>query len=139
MRIATWNVNGIRARGEQVLAWIQSETPDVVCLQEIKASPAQVPAALLNLDDYWSYWHGTKGYSGVALLVRKGLCPECPMFTNPEFDFEDRIVAMRVQGVVIASVYLPNGGKDFPAKLRFMEALSEFADLFHAKGDPIVL
>ena len=61
------------------------------------------------------------------------------MFTNPEFDFEDRIVAMRVQGVVIASVYLPNGGKDFPAKLRFMEALSRFADIFHAKGEPIVL
>lgn len=139
MRIATWNVNGIRARGEQVHAWIQAERPEVVCLQEIKASPAQVPAPLRELEDYWSYWHGTRGYSGVALLVRKDLSPEFPSFAHPDFDFEDRIVAARVNDVAIASVYVPNGGKDFPAKLRFMADLAEFADCFHSRGDAVVI
>ena len=55
VKIATWNVNGIRARHAQVLEWIQSEQPDVVCLQEIKATCEQVPASLCNLPDYWCY------------------------------------------------------------------------------------
>ncbi len=139
MRIATWNVNGIRARGEQVHAWIKAETPEVICLQEIKASPAQVPAPLRELEDYWGYWHGTRGYSGVALLVRKDLSTEFPTFVHPEFDFEDRIVAARVKDVAIASVYLPNGGKDFPAKLQFMADLAEFANGFHSHDDALVI
>jgi len=69
MKIATWNVNGIRARQEGVLAWLAKDAPDIVCLQETKASPENVPAPLLELPDYWGYWHGFKGYSGVALLV----------------------------------------------------------------------
>jgi exodeoxyribonuclease-3 len=54
VKIATWNVNGIRARHEQVHAWIQQDAPDVVCLQETKASPEQVPGLLLGLEDYWT-------------------------------------------------------------------------------------
>ena len=71
LKIATWNVNGIRARLDQVQDWLLKERPDVFCLQEIKASPDQIPMFLCELDDYWCYWHGSKGYSGVALLVRK--------------------------------------------------------------------
>ena len=63
MKIATWNVNGIRAREAQVLEWIGRDRPDVVCLQEIKAAPAQVPEALHELDGYWCYWHGERAYS----------------------------------------------------------------------------
>src|SRR2546430_4175824 len=64
---STWNVNGIRARAPEVLQYIERESPDVLCLQEIKASPEHVPAPLCDLGDYWCFWHGFKGYSGVSL------------------------------------------------------------------------
>ena len=127
MKIATWNVNGIRARAEQVGAWILQDAPDVICLQETKAPKEQVPAALLGLEEYWGYWHGFKGYSGVALLVRKDFSPEQPKFMHPHFDMENRIVAASVQGVTVASIYVPNGGKDFEAKMLFLTEMESFA------------
>lgn len=139
MKIATWNVNGIRARGEQVHAWMQSARPDVLCLQETKAPAALVPPALLEMDDYWSYWHGFKGYSGVALLVRKELSPEPPKFVHPAFDMENRIVVAAVGGITVASIYVPNGGKNFEGKLRFLQAMREYASGFREAGDPLVL
>ena len=66
MKIATWNVNGIRARQSQVQDWMEREQPDVVCLQEIKASIDQLPVWLCEMEGYWCYWHGGKGYSGVG-------------------------------------------------------------------------
>ena len=72
--------------------WVARERPDVVCLQEIKAAPDQMPAALCEMEGYWCYWHGGKGYSGVALHVRKEAFPERPVFSHPTFDFETRIV-----------------------------------------------
>jgi len=139
MKVATWNVNGIRARQEQVHAWIRRDLPDVICLQETKASPEQVPALLREAKDYWSYWHGFKGYSGVALLVRKSFSPERPEFTHPHFDMENRIVAATVQGTTIASIYVPNGGKDFNAKLRFLTEMEKFAKEYSAAGQPLIL
>ena len=130
MKIGTWNVNGIRARQAQLQEWIARERPDVVCLQEIKASQDQVPTALCEMEGYWCYWHGSKGYSGVGLHVSKSLAPERPLFSHPAFDYESRIVLFEAGGVTIASVYVPNGGKDFPAKMRFLAALEQFvADL----------
>jgi len=127
MKIGTWNVNGIRARQAQVQEWIDSECPDVVCLQEIKASLDQLPVWLCELEGYWCYWHGSKGYSGVGLHVSKRLAPERPVFEHPAFDYENRIAVVRLPAVTIASVYVPNGGKDFPAKMRFLAALEQFA------------
>jgi exodeoxyribonuclease-3 len=139
MKIATWNVNGIRARQAQVQEWVERERPDVVCLQEIKASSDQVPAALCEMEGYWCYWHGTKGYSGVGLHVKKQVCPEAPAFSHPSFDFENRIVAVPVADLLVVSVYVPNGGKDFPAKMRFVEALEQFVIGAHAEGRRLVL
>ncbi len=139
MIISTWNVNGIRARQAQVLDWLARERPDVVCLQELKATPDQIPAALFEAEGYWGYWHGAKAYSGVGLLVRRELASERPAFTHPEFDFEARIAATLVGGVTVASVYVPNGGKDFDAKLRFLEALEMYAGGFQQAGAPLVL
>ena len=126
MKIATWNVNGIRARSAEVLSLIEREHPDVLCLQEIKASPGQVPEALPALD-YWSFWHGHKGYSGVALLLRKATFPGRPRFSHPAFDNETRVVEAAVGDLSFASIYVPNGGKDFDAKLRFLEGLEKHA------------
>src|SRR4026209_2411272 len=112
MKIATWNVNGIRARQAQLQECAERERPDVVCLQEIKASSDQVPAALCEMEGYWCYWHGGKGYSGVGLHVRKDCCTDRPSFSHPAFDLENRIVVAEVGGVTVASIYVPNGGKD---------------------------
>jgi exodeoxyribonuclease-3 len=132
-------VNGIRARQAQVQAWIASERPDVVCLQEIKAESHQVPAALSELEGYWCCWHGGKGYSGVGLHVSRDLLSDRPGFLHPPFDYEHRIVTAEIGGTTVASVYVPNGGKDFAAKVRFLEALAGWAEDHAARGQPIVL
>src|SRR6476620_1255331 len=131
LKLATWNVNGIRARQAQVQEWIAQERPDVVCLQEIKATADQIPTALCEMEGYWCYWHGGKGYSGVALQVNKDFSPDRPVFSHPDFDYESRIVTVDIPSsvgpVTVASVYVPNGGKDFPAKMRFLEAMDAYA------------
>jgi exodeoxyribonuclease-3 len=139
VKIATWNVNGIRARQAQVQTFLETEQPDVLCLQEIKASPDQLPVWLVDLDGYWCCWHGDKGYSGVALHVRKAHCPDRPACSHPPFDFERRIVTARLPGLTVASVYVPNGGKDFDAKMRFLDALDAFVAELHAAGESLIL
>lgn len=141
VKIATWNVNGVRARQAEVQAFIDGEQPDVICLQELKAAPEQLPVWLCDLDGYWCYWHGGKGYSGVGLHVRKAFCPERPSFHHPDFDHEHRIVTARLPRARVASIYVPNGGKDFAAKIRFLEALDAYAAAHEGGGDgvPLVL
>ena len=138
MKLATWNVNGIRARQAQVQEWIAQERPDVVCLQELKATSDQVATALCEMEGYWCYWHGARAYSGVAIHVSKAFAPERPAFSHPSFDFETRIatvdVATPVGEVTVASVYVPNGGKDFPAKMQFLEAMDAFAVSYQESG-----
>jgi exodeoxyribonuclease-3 len=139
VKIATWNVNGARARQAQLQEFIEKEQPDVLCLQEIKASVEQLPAWLCEIEGYWCYWHGGKGYSGVGLHVRKATVPERPLFEHPVFDYEHRIVTARLPAFSVASIYVPNGGKDFPAKLQFLESLAGFAADHDAAGQPLVL
>ena len=139
MKIVTWNVNGIRAREAQVRALLEQEAPDVLCLQELKATPAQVPALLFDPAGYWSYWHGASAYSGVSLHVRRALAPERPEFVHPHFDHECRIVAAALGPFTAASIYVPNGGKDFAAKMRFLTALDAWAEEARAAGLPLLL
>ena len=95
------------------------------------------------MEGYWCYWHGGKGYSGVALQVSKTIAPERPLFSHPDFDYEYRIAATDLTTpageVTVASVYVPNGGKDFPAKMRFLEAMDAYAASFQAAGRTLVL
>jgi exodeoxyribonuclease-3 len=139
MKLATWNVNGIRARQAQVQEWIAQERPDVVCLQEIKATSDRVPAALCEMEGYWCYWHGGKGYSGVGLHVSKAFAPERPSFAHPAFDYENRIVTVDVGDLTVASVYVPNGGKDFPGKMKFLEAMDVYAASFQTGGRHVAM
>ena len=138
MKIATWNVNGIRARQAQFCEWLARDRPDVVCLQELKAERAQVPPQC-ELDDYHVYWHGLRAYSGVSLHVRKDAFEAAPAFSHPEFDMESRIVQAAMGSRLFASVYVPNGGKDYPAKLAFMKSLAAWARRLHAEGRSLVL
>jgi len=139
VKVATWNVNGIRAREAQVLELVHRERPDVLCLQEIKAPPARVPPSLCALEGYHCLWHGETAYSGVGLHVRRELVDAAPVFVHPPFDIETRIAAVDVPGATIASVYVPNGGKDYAAKLRFLEAMERWAAEAAAAGRTVVV
>jgi exodeoxyribonuclease III len=139
VRIATWNVNGIRARNAQVIDWIVRDRPDVVCLQEIKAKPDQLPPLLFEPEGYWCHWHGAGGYSGVAIFVSKEIAPLPPAFEHPPLDFETRMATVTVDGTLIGSIYVPNGGKDFPAKMRFLEELGRWSADLVGRGQPLAL
>lgn len=175
MKIATWNVNGIRAREAQLLEWLAKEQPDVVCLQEIKAQITQLPLALGSLAAYDTFFHGSGGYSGVSLHVKKsaraafvrvegsgavaeivqasaptGGAPPLAsspaptpaptvVFSHPHFDMETRIVEGRIGNYSFASVYVPNGGKDYPAKIKFFEAMIGWARTLVREGRDLVL
>jgi len=138
VKIATWNVNGIRARQAQFCEWLARDRPDVVCLQELKAEPAQIPEQC-KAADYDSFWHGRRAYSGVSLHIRTGLFGEKPFFSHPAFDMEARIVQAEVGNLVLASVYVPNGNKDYAAKVEFMERLAAWARRLHQQGRELVL
>jgi exodeoxyribonuclease-3 len=138
MRIATWNVNGIRARQAQLAEWLRRERPDVVCLQELKAQSDQIPD-LCKLPEYHAYWHGRKGYSGVSLHLHRDVFPVDPTFSHPDFDMESRIVQIQHDDLVIASVYVPNGGKDYPAKIDFLRRLIAWTRQLHDSGQRLVL
>lgn len=139
MKITTWNVNGVRARESQISDWLRLEKPDVLCLQEIKASPHQVPVSIAEPQGYWAHWHGQGGYSGVSLLISKTLSSVQPVFSSPSFDEECRVLVATLGDLEVASIYVPNGGKDFPAKLRFLEAMQAYVAERHAAGVRLVL
>src|SRR5262245_23877569 len=139
MKIITWNVNGIRAREAQVLDLLEREQPDILCLQELKAKRDQIPEALCDLGGYWCYWHGAAAYSGVSLHVRKDRFGDEPTFVHPGFDFETRIVEATLGDTVFASVYVPNGGKDFTAKVNFMNELERYVAITHDAGHHLIL
>ena len=138
MKIATWNVNGIRARAAQFCEWLERDQPDVVCLQELKAEAAQVPTQCAH-GDYHVYWHGLRAYSGVSLHVKKTFANQQPVFSHPAFDMESRIVQAALGNLVVASVYVPNGGKSYPAKIQFMKDLAAWTKRLHGEGKEIVL
>jgi len=125
MRVLTWNVNGIRKRETELLDLVAAQTPDVMCLQEIKCNPEQLPPALsglMGLPEYTSFWHGKGGYSGVSIHLKKNRF-DAPSFAHPTFDSEARIVEAKVGDFSYVSMYAPNGGKDFQAKMDFLKEL----------------
>jgi exodeoxyribonuclease III len=147
MKIATWNVNSIKARLENALAWLKQENPDVACLQELKCEDHAFPAAAFEELGYNVITHGQKSYNGVAILskqrpddVRRGLNGE-------DDDAQARYIEAVVPGtsgvVRVASIYLPNGnppGTDkFAYKLRWMDRLTAHAKTLLALEEPVVL
>ena len=139
MKVVTWNVNGIRARELQVVEFIEREKPDILCLQELKAAPDQMPISLAALAGYAAFWHGHKGYSGVGLLLKTDTFHDTVLFSHPDFDHETRIVEAATPQFSVASVYVPNGGKDFAAKLAFLEAMGRWARDARAAGKALLV
>jgi exodeoxyribonuclease III len=138
VKIATWNVNGIRARQAQFCEWLARDRPDIVCLQELKAEPAQIPE-VCKVADYHAFWHGMRAYSGVSLHIRKGAFETEPVFSHPAFDMESRIVQAELGSLVVASVYVPNGNKDYAAKIEFVKRLIAWASGFAGQGKDFIL
>src|SRR5262249_7721398 len=144
MRIVTLNINNINKRLENLLAWLRAAKPDVVCLQELKATDREFPQAALAKAGYEAAWRGQKSWNGVAILARGGE----PIVTRRELphdadDDQARYIEAAFNGILIASLYAPNGnpqpGPKFTYKLAWMERLiAHAADLF-AADVPVVL
>ncbi|WP_174291567.1 exodeoxyribonuclease III [Sphingomonas bacterium] len=144
MKVVTYNVNGIKARLPRLVEYLTEEQPDIVCLQELKASDETFPQAEIEAAGYGAVWHGQKGFNGVAVLARgttpverhRGLAGE------PE-DEHSRYLECDVGGLVVASIYLPNGnpqpGPKFDYKLRWMARLAERARALLAEELSVVL
>jgi exodeoxyribonuclease-3 len=140
VRVATWNVNGIRARFAEVSDLCRREQPDLLCLQEIKATADQVPEPLTGLPGYHNVWHGgPRGYSGVSLHIRRALCAAAPPCAPTAFDVQHRVIELRLGRLRVLSCYVPNGNRDLPGKIAFLHALSAHVRDVHAAGDLVLL
>ena len=132
MKIATFNVNGIRGRLQNLLAWLEREKPDVACLQELKAPDEAFPQAALRDAGYEAVWHGQKSWNGVAILAR-GAAPEETRRGLPgdPDDSHSRYIEAIVHGVRIGCLYLPNGnpqpGPKFDYKLKWFARFNKHA------------
>lgn len=144
MKIATFNINNVNRRLDNLLAWLDEAEPDVVCLQELKARDIQFPATALANAGYGAVWRGEASWNGVAILA-KGVEPvltadELP--GDPE-DKQARYIEAAVNGVVIACLYAPNGnpqpGPKFDYKLSWGERLIEHAAELFDSGLPVVI
>ncbi|PWG01936.1 exodeoxyribonuclease III [Sphingosinicella humi] len=144
MKIVTYNVNGIRARLPRLLEYLEEQTPDIVCLQELKSADENFPAADIEAAGYKAVWHGQKGFNGVAILARE-MEPKLRRMGLPgdPDDTHSRYIEAEVDGVVVASIYLPNGnpqpGPKFDYKLAWLERLGAHAGALFAEEVPVVL
>lgn len=144
MKIATFNVNGINARLPRLIEWLDEAKPDIVCLQELKADDEKFPLSAIRDAGYGAVWHGQKGFNGVAILargrdpveIRRGL----PYDPDPS---HSRYIEAGVDGLVVGSIYLPNGnpqpGPKFDYKLAWFKQVTSHAATLLATEKPVIL
>lgn len=144
MKIATFNINNINRRLPNLLAWLRAAKPDVVALQELKASDGEFPAAAIERAGYGAVWRGQKTWNGVAILARNA----APILTRDRLpgrpgDHEARYIEAAVRGIIVTSIYLPNGnpqpGPKFDYKLDWFARLKRHARTFIKQDLPVVL
>lgn len=144
MKVATFNINDINKRFQNLSAWLSKAEPDVVCLQELKAEHDAFPAEKLRALGYEAVWRGERSWNGVAILAR-----DCvPVLTRSTLpggpnDHQERYIEAAVNGVLITSIYLPNGnpqpGPKFDYKLAWFERLITHAAELMKAGVPVIL
>lgn len=142
MRIASWNINGIRARRDSLLGWIDRKKPDILVLEELKAQEKDIPEEIAAMQGYKKYWNDStfrKGYSGVGLLLKEGLCSEC-RFEIPEFDRENRTVVVHYMNLTVIGTYVPRGDGDahYAVKLGYLEDLGIYIRELLQQGRQII-
>ncbi len=144
MKIATYNVNGINGRLQRLVEWLHETQPDVACLQEIKTSNETFPIGAIREAGYGALWSGQKSYNGVAILARDAT-PVERLRTLPGGvdDTHSRYLEAEVDGVIVASLYLPNGnpqpGPKFDYKLAWFERFNAHAKSLLKEKRPVVL
>ncbi|MFZ9318594.1 MAG: exodeoxyribonuclease III [Vulcanococcus sp.] len=151
MRIASWNVNSVRTRLDQVIAWLQQEQPDVLCLQETKVADDLFPHKAFEQIGYRCAISGQKAYNGVALISRlpledvqvgfSALLPEDPEAT--ELSEQKRVISALVEGVRVLNLYVPNGSglssEKYPYKLAWLACLKRYLSVQEEQGDPLCM
>lgn len=144
MKIATYNVNGINGRLPVLLRWLHEAVPEVVCLQELKASQEKFPQKAIQEAGYNAIWHGQKSWNGVAILARNAQPEEIRReLPGDQDDSNSRYIEAMINGIVVGCLYLPNGnpapGPKFDYKLRWFERLTAHAAELLASDMPVVL
>jgi len=146
VKLISWNVNGIRAVVNKidVQEWLAAVSPDVLCLQETRALPEQVPQELREPPGYCAYWNAAerKGYSGVATLSKSEPAAVETGFGIDEYDVEGRALMTQFPGFKLFNVYFPNGGRKLERlefKLSFYEAFLAHCDALHAQGERLII
>ena len=144
LKVATFNINGVRSRLPILLQWLQQEAPDVVCLQELKAPDEAFPIGEIREAGYGAIWHGQRSWNGVAILAR-GMDPLASRRGLPGdvSDAQSRYLEAAAHGLIVGCLYLPNGnpqpGPKFDYKLAWFERLIAHASALFASGHPVVL
>jgi exodeoxyribonuclease-3 len=144
MKIATYNVNGVNGHLPVLLRWLKETTPDIVCLQELKAPQEKFPETAIQDAGYHALWHGQKSWNGVAILSRNGQPEEVrrALPGDPE-DIHSRYIEASVSDLIIGCLYLPNGnpapGPKFDYKLKWFERLTTHAATLLKSGKSVVL
>ena len=144
MKIATYNVNGIKTRLPRLLEWLKREQPDVACLQELKALDASFPHAELKQAGYHALWKGQRSWNGVAILARGAEPIEIRrQLPGDPSDDHSRYLEAGIDGIVVACLYLPNGnpqpGPKFDYKLAWFDRFIKHAASLHRSGHPVVM
>lgn len=144
MKIATYNVNGVNGRLPVLLRWLKETTPDIVCLQELKAPDEKFPLQAIRDAGYEAIWHGQKSWNGVAILSSAGKIKEIQRgLAGDSDDSHSRYLEAEINGLIIGCLYLPNGnpapGPKFDYKLRWFQRLTDHAAALLASGKPVVL
>ncbi len=142
MKIATWNVNSIRARQERLLAWLQKAQPDVLCLQELKATDDAFPNEVIRRSGYHAAVFGQKTYNGVAILSRSK--PAKVLRGMPGFDDpQARVLMAELKGISMISAYVPNGesvgSEKYRYKLQWFQRLREFLEARFKPTESVIL
>lgn len=144
MKIATYNVNGISSRLPVLLQWLKETSPDVACLQELKAPQEKFPESAIKDAGYHAIWHGQKSWNGVAILSKNHSIEEiCRVLPGDPEDSHSRYLEAKVNGIIIGCLYLPNGnpapGPKFDYKLKWFDRLTlRAAELLSLKA-PVIL
>jgi exodeoxyribonuclease III len=143
MKIATFNVNNVRRRLPNLLAWLREASPDVVCLQELKAADAEFPAEAIKEAGYEAIWRGQKTWNGVAILSKWKPIKTLSDLPGDPTDTQSRYIEAAVNGIIVASLYAPNGnpqpGPKFDYKLAWLHRLAAYATELLTAGVPVVL
>lgn len=142
MQVATWNINGLRARLDFVLHWLRARRPDVVGLQELKLADEQFPHEVFAAEGYRAAVHGQKSWNGVAVLSREEAAVTQRGLPGEE-EFGSRLLSVDVGGIAFTTVYVPNGKSiehaDYPRKLRWLESLRGWLDAARDPRAPAIL